>query len=189
MTQVKSERSRRRRERVAAAQQWVAAAPERERGDTIKAIAAHFDVKPKTVYGWLADPDGSRARERKLTYRSACPNCGADTSPPAADEEARRCRRCAHPSGWTRDTIVAALRDAERDFGRRPKSTDFNRAHAARRGPDALARYERVGLNQAVIARVFGSWPDAVAAAFDQPAPADVVEISQSPATAARRAA
>lgn len=166
MTQVELERSRRRRERVATAQQWVATSPEHERGDTIKAIAAHFDVKPKTVYEWLADPDGSRARERKLSYRSACPNCGADTSPPAADEEARLCRRCAHPSEWTREAIVAALQDAERELGRRPTSTNFNRTHVTRRGVEALARYERVGLDQAVMRRVFGSWPAAIVAAF-----------------------
>lgn len=172
MTQreLKLERSRRRRERVAAAREWVTTEHARDRADVIREIAAHFDVKPKTVYGWLADPDGSRARERKLTYRGVCPNCGAATSPPPPGEAGKPCRSCAHPSRWTEKQIIAALRDAQRELGRVPTSTDFNRTHTARRGPEALARYERIGLDQAVVGRVFGSWPAAIAAAFNQPA-------------------
>ncbi len=165
MADSKATISERRRERVALAKQWTTI------GDgvevlTVKQVAARLAVSPKTVYEWLADPDASKARTRRHEQRRVCPSCGAATSPPPVGEDDRCCRRCAQRE-WTPERIVAVLRDARQELRRIPTSTDFHRGHATRRGGSALEFYDRVGLNHAVVARVFGSWSKAIAAAFD----------------------
>lgn len=132
---------------------------------TVPEVAAHFGRSPKTVYAWLTDVDGSKARIRKRRYQGHCPSCHAPTSPTPAGEPGRLCVCCAHPPEWTRDAIVAVLRDARQQLGRVPTSTDFHRGHATRRGGAALELFEHYGLDQSTVKRIFGSWAAAAAEA------------------------
>lgn len=165
MPESKATISRRRRERAAAAQQWTTFG-DGNRVWSVKEVAAHFGVSPKTVYEWLADPDASKARDRRGRYVGACPSCGAPTSPPAAGDTARSCRKCAHPPDWTPESVVSVLRAARDELGRVPTSLDFHRGKATRRGPQAVEFCDRFPLNSRAVASVFGSWPAAIAAAF-----------------------
>jgi hypothetical protein len=49
----------------------------REQGLLLREIGEMMGVSPKTVHVWLADPDGSVARERKRRYHDGvCRDCG-----------------------------------------------------------------------------------------------------------------
>jgi transposase len=51
----------------------------RARGMHVRDIAATMGAAPGTVRAWLNDPDGSKLRARKDSYRGACRECGAPT--------------------------------------------------------------------------------------------------------------
>jgi hypothetical protein len=50
-----------------------------EQGMTTKHIALRLGVSAKTVRGILSDPDGSKARALKRSYRGTCLDCGGPT--------------------------------------------------------------------------------------------------------------
>lgn len=52
----------------------------REHGITVNAIAAHFGVSKQTASAWITDPDGTRLKARKDSYRGVCIDCGKPTS-------------------------------------------------------------------------------------------------------------
>ncbi len=153
-------RTIRRREQVARARRL-----RDQEGLSVKDIAVELDVRPSTIYGWLTDPEGKQASQRKQKLRGQCPSCHASTSPTAAGEPDLLCRSCAHRK-WTRETVLAALRATHAQAGRPLKASDFVRARVAAQGAEALARYDAVGLSLTRIRRVFGSWRAAREAAF-----------------------
>jgi transcriptional regulator with XRE-family HTH domain len=51
----------------------------RAQGLLQRQIAERMGVAIQTVDSWLNDPDGSRLRARKNSYRGACEQCGAPT--------------------------------------------------------------------------------------------------------------
>jgi hypothetical protein len=132
---------------------------------------------PKTVADYLWDPDGSKAKARKVSYRGQCRGCGAPTSGgdgPRAPREL--CQRCKHTRQGSRarrhsqESIKATLRAWYRQEGFWPTSTDLKRDRAERRGRDALRRYETYGLPGVAVIEHFGSFAAGLAAAkVDEP--------------------
>lgn len=112
---------------------------------TIAQIAARLGRKPATVKSYLYDPDGSRARRVKDSYRGACEGCGAPTSGGDGPGRAKAlCVACAGraSSKWSTQRIEAALRAWRRRYGRPAVSTDLSRSYADRYGGEHLRRLD-----------------------------------------------
>ena len=127
---------------------------------------------PRTVSDYLWDPDGSRAKARKEGYRGQRQRCGAPTSGGDGPRAARElCQRCKHTRQGSRarrhsrESINATLRAWYRQEGFWPTSSDLKRDRAARRGEDALRRYETYGLPGVAVIEHFGSFAAGLAAA------------------------
>ena len=116
------------------------------------------------------DPTGEKARAVKARYVGVCRGCGAYTQPRNGKGDAYAYCKACHPGAikprWTRDTVVAALREWRERYGQLPTSYDWSRTHAHRRGGEAL---ERLGQGSwpaaSVVSAAFGSWAGARAAA------------------------
>lgn len=133
-----------------------------ERGLNQGRIAAEMGVARTTVQGWLGDPDGSKLRARKDSYRGTCVDCGGPTDgsngPGSAPE---RCCHCAPRAAmtWTGETIVAAIqRWARLHNGAPPTSYEWNPAM----GRSGRARRP---LDYSAVQREFGSWSEGIRAA------------------------
>jgi hypothetical protein len=112
---------------------------------SVTEIAARLGRKPATVRSYLYDPDASRARELKKSYRGSCEECGARTSggdgPGRAKALCARCRGLVS-SKWSRERIEAALRAWRSRYGEPALSTDLSRNYAERYGGERLRRLE-----------------------------------------------
>jgi hypothetical protein len=99
-----------------------------------------------------------------------CRGCSAYTQPRNGKGDAYRyCKRC-HPGAikprWTRELVLAAMREWCERYGRLPSSYDWSHPHAERRGRDALERLANGEWPAAsVVSALFGSWAAARAAA------------------------
>src|SRR5206468_9791856 len=87
---------------------------------------------------------GGEGRAVKARYVGVCRGCGAYTQPRNGKGDAYQyCKRC-HPGAikrkWTRDLVLAAMREWCERYGRLPSSYDWSRTHANRRGDVALER-------------------------------------------------
>src|SRR4029077_3419750 len=99
---------------------------------------------PATVKAYFYDQPGEKARAVKARYVGACRGCGAYTQPRNGKGDAYAyCKDC-HPGAieprWTRERVLAAMADWRRRYGTLPSSYDWSRAHARRRGGNALVR-------------------------------------------------
>ena len=160
-------RSQRRQQHAAEAVAW----RQKEPDVPVARIAEKYGVTPSTVYDWLSDVDATRAAARKQRYRGKrCASCGAPTSAAADAAQPARCPACSYGQRrrWTRERIIEELRAARDAFGRIPTASDFHRDRVSRRGPQAVERFERVGLSQSQVTRRFGSWKAAIDAAFGE---------------------
>ncbi len=132
-------------------------------------IAERLGLSPKTVAAYFYDPDGSKARQVKGRYRGSCERCGRATSSGEGKGRARKlCRRCAGRLArvWDAQAIVRAMRRWKRRYGSLPSSYDWTKAHARRRGKEAIERLERGRWPPpSVVTRAFGSWAAAREAA------------------------
>ncbi len=91
-------------------------------------------VSPKTVHVWLADPDGSVARERKRRYHDGvCRDCGGPCYRYWSDWQgghtAWRCQKCERrrlheQRKWTKTKVKAALVRWADDLGRPPTAQE-----------------------------------------------------------------
>ncbi len=52
----------------------------RSEGKLLREIAEEIGVEVQTINSWLIDPDGSRLRARKESYRGTCIDCSGPTS-------------------------------------------------------------------------------------------------------------
>lgn len=156
--------------------EWAAAL--RADGWLIQAIADELEVSRSYASQLIHDPDGSRLRARKDSYRGVCEDCGGPTGgsdgPPAA-----RCVTCIRVRRhadryWTRDTIVRAFRAFHVRFGRSPATTDINGrcpSQSPRYSPERRAEIEAIAASGFrlpvpwLVAREFGSWNTALDAA------------------------
>jgi hypothetical protein len=154
----------------------------RDQGLNYQAIAPRLGVAWRTVRDLLNDPDGSKARARKDSYRGTCRECGAPTTgcygPGKAPTKCAACERAnPHNRYWTRELVIDAIREYARIYGRPPASTDWNPAHARKLGHPEKARqfYDDACWPATVtVILVFGSWNAAIEAAGHPPRKAGV---------------
>lgn len=149
---------------------WTARALElRAAGLTHREVAAELGLRPATVRNYLSDPDGSKDRARKDSYRQPCPECGRlmDGSNGVTGSP-DRCYVCEQADSssriWTRETIIAAIRRFAEVCGRPPTAPEFN---VGSPGYPSLASIYRSSANPNA---PFASWAEAVeAAGFPRP--------------------
>jgi hypothetical protein len=117
-----------------------------------------------TVKAYFYDPTGEKAKAVKARYVGVCRGCGRPH--PAAQRHKgdayAYCKRC-HPGAierrWTRELVISAMLEWRSRYGRLPSSYDWSRAHAHRRGGEALTRLACGGWPAAsVVSRLFGTW-------------------------------
>jgi Homing endonuclease associated repeat len=145
-------------------------------GLSFREIARRLGLAVSTAQIYYADPSGDRQRRRRKDYRGTCRSCGRQTSgaqgprkaPAYCAECARRRRRT-----WSEQEIVAAVRDWYAIIGTPPTVPDWSPAHAPA-GHEGASRYRSEPgrwPSAALVARRFGSFPDAVRHAGLEPAP------------------
>src|SRR5246127_5742002 len=141
-------------------------------GLSIRQIADRLGRSPATVKAYLYYPSGEKARAVKARYVGVCRGCGAYTQPRNGRGDAYAyCKTC-HPGAierrWTREAVVAAMREWRDRYGRLPSSYDWSRTHAGRRGGQAL---EKLGSGvwpaASVVTSLFGNWAVACDAAVE----------------------
>lgn len=135
----------------------------------------------RTCSGCGADLTGTHGKRkwcsercrRNTMYAGTCEGCGAPTNGSNGRSKApTHCRDCAPEANriWTEETILAAMHEWYRLFGRPPSMLDWNLALAAyKKLPNLSARRERFGRGRfptanSVLNR-FGTWRAALAAA------------------------
>jgi len=139
-------------------------------GLSIAQIAERLGRSPATIKAYFYDPTGEKARAVKARYVGVCRGCGAYT--PArngkgdADAYCKACHPGAIEARWTREAVLAAMRDWHARYDRLPASYDWSRTHACRRGGEALGRLAQGEWPAAsVVTRLFGTWSGARAVA------------------------
>jgi len=137
-------------------------------GLSIRQIADRLGRSPATVKAYFYDPTGEKARAVKARYHGMCRGCGAATQPRNGKGDAYAYCKACHPGAieprWTRERVLAAMRDWRSRHGRLPSSHGWSRTHARRRGGEAAQRLD-VGEWPAASVRFFATWPAARAAA------------------------
>ena len=113
-------------------------------GLSIAQIAARLGRAPATVKGYFYDPTGDKARAVKARYRGVCRGCGAPTTARNGKGDAyaycKACQPGAIERRWTRELVIAAMREWRARYGRLPSSYDWSRTHARARGGKAERR-------------------------------------------------
>ena len=137
---------------------------------SIAQIADRLGRSPATIKAYFYDPTGEKARAVKARYVGVCRGCGAYTQPRNGKGDAYAYCKACHPGAierrWTRERVLAAMRDWRERYGRLPSSYDWSRTHARRRGGEALERLAAGDWPSAsVVADVFGGWAAAHEAA------------------------
>jgi AraC-like DNA-binding protein len=142
-------------------------------GLSIAQIADRLGRSPATVKAYFYDPTGEKARAVKARYQGVCRGCGAYTQPRNGKGDAYAYCKACHPGAierrWTRERVLAAIAEWRSRYGRLPSSYDWSRAHARRRGGEALERLSTGDWPSAgVVTAVYGSWKAARAVAARQ---------------------
>jgi AraC-like DNA-binding protein len=116
-------------------------------GLSVAQIADRLGRSPATIKAYFYDPTGEKARAVKARYVGVCRGCGAYTQPRIGKGDAYAYCKACHPAAiarrWTRERVLAAMREWRRRYGRSPSSYDWSRTHARRRGGEALSRLAR----------------------------------------------
>ena len=164
-----------RAEKVAAIRRY------REAGYTTEDIAGVMGMSFGGVRNLVNDPDGSKQRARRARYQGSCETCGARTDGSNGRANAPRfCHDCwsespegiaarAKASVWSRDVIVARIREWAVRYGEAPAMPDWNPWHARNVMRD-LGRAERFEATThwphiTSVVYHFGSWNAAIKAA------------------------
>ncbi len=118
-------------------------------------------------------PTGEKARAVKARYQGVCRGCGAYTQPRNGKGDAYAYCKACHPGAierhWTRERVLAAMREWRARYGRLPSSYDWSTTHAQRRGPEPLERLRGGDWPSAsAVTGVYGSWRAARAVAAEQ---------------------
>ncbi len=138
-------------------------------GLSISQIADRLGRSPATIKAYFYDPTKEKARAVKARYEGVCRGRGASTQPRNSKGDAY-CKAC-HPGAikryWTRERVLAAMRDWRDRYGQLPSSYDWSRTHARRCGGEAV---ERLALGEwpsaSIVTPLFGTWAAACAAAL-----------------------
>jgi hypothetical protein len=147
------------------------------RGALQREIAEIMGLSRSHVSALLNDPDGSKDRARKDSYGGICEQCGRPTS--GADgpaQVARFCNHCAPGHNfriWTKDSVVEAIQEWARRYGRPPTSTEWITRTVADDGyvfPPRTAVYNSNSKGDHRQTIPFDKWADAIeAAGFPRP--------------------
>lgn len=156
-----------RAEKVAKIREYV------EHGYTCADIATAMGLTYSGIRNLINDPDGSKQRARRLRYQGACEDCGAPTD--GSNGRAKAPTHCnAHaprhrPVYWTRDLLVARIREWVSIYGEPPAVTDWNPTHAEDlNDPARAARFDQANGYWPwfiTVIRVFGSWNEGIESA------------------------
>jgi hypothetical protein len=150
----------------------------RDLGLLQRQIAERMGISRSYAGDLLTDPDGSRGRARKDSYRQPCPECGRLMSggggPNVSPERCRVCAAADPPSRtWTRETIIAAIRLFAERHGRPPTASEWNPTYTGGTEALRLAGYPPAGVVYRTSSRSgapFATWADAIeAAGFPRP--------------------
>jgi hypothetical protein len=110
-------------------------APTREGFAAIRANS-YLNLTKHHLDAW--DQTGEKAKAVKARYVGLCRGCGAYTQPRNGKGDAYRyCKRCrpgAIQRKWTRELVLAAMREWRERYGRLPSSYDWSCFHAKKRG-------------------------------------------------------
>jgi hypothetical protein len=139
-------------------------------GLPIAQIADRLGRSPATIKAYFYDPTGEKARAVKARYQGVCRGCGAYTQPRNGKGDAYAYCKACHPGAiearWTREGVLAAMREWHARYGCLPTSYDWSRTRARRRGREARARLAQAEWPAAsVVTRLFGTWSGARAVA------------------------
>lgn len=141
----------------------------REQGMTTVEIAARMGVALSTVKGYLFDPDGSKLKARKDSYRGVCKWCGGRTSGSAGPgRAATKCGDCTRRKRgverrWSCEQMIEAAQEFARRYGHPPAAADWNAGHPS---PAQRERFMADGWpNYGAVWRAFGSWNAMIEAA------------------------
>lgn len=132
----------------------------RAQGYKVRELPDLMGVSIGAIRSYLYDPDRSKEKARKDSYRGRCEDCGAPTDGTNGREAAPKlCLSCLgvrthEERKWTPETILAAIRLFVEENGRRPSSGEWHRADRDRRFPPPQA-----------VQREFGTWNAAIEAA------------------------
>lgn len=155
----------------------------RERGWTHVRIAKELCISRSYASMLDADPDRSKERARKDSYRGTCEGCGARTDGSNGPASAPRlCLDCTvqrrrDERYWRPETIIAAFQDFARVMGRGPAAVDKMIANGGAPSLRRTLSLERIAeadkafalgvrLPQpGIVNREFGSWTAALRAA------------------------
>lgn len=146
----------------------------RGEGLLLREIAEHMGAAVATISAYLRDPDGSKLRARKDSYRGECVDCGRPTDGTnGRDRAPKRCSACsiAYQTVWSRESIVAAIQRWAGLYGEPPGEADWTPGHpSAKRRPWRTERYRSGHYpNSSTIDNYFGSWNAAIEAAGFEP--------------------
>jgi AraC-like DNA-binding protein len=105
-------------------------------GLSIAEIAERLGRSPTTIKAYFYDPTGEKVRAVNARYVGVCRGCGAYTQPRNGKGDAYRyCKRCrpgAINQKWTRERVLAAMREwRERCGSLRRRMTGHEPTHAA----------------------------------------------------------
>jgi AraC-like DNA-binding protein len=139
-------------------------------GLSIAQIADRLGRSPAAVKAYFYDPTGAKAKAVKARYAGVCRGCGAYTQPRTGKGDAYAYRKRCHPGAiqrkWTRERVLAAMREWRERYGWLPSSYDWSRTHAGRRGGGALERLnDREWPSASVVGQLFEGWQGAREAA------------------------
>lgn len=160
------------------AERAVQAAELRKGGMLIREIAAEMGISDSYAQELLADPDGSKVKARKESYRGTCKVCGAKTDGSnGRSGSPAYCHRCVARTNsrvrWGVDEIIAAIKRWHDLYGEIPAAWDWSPAMARYHDATDIDRIEMrwaSGNWPAVnsVRHYFGGWNEAIAAAgFD----------------------
>jgi hypothetical protein len=145
----------------------------REGGLLQREIQAELGISRSYVSELLDDPDGSKSRARKDTYCGVCNRCGGPTSgSEGRSAQPIHCAGCSRElqheaKRWTREAVIAAIRQWNDVHGQPPKATDWNCHGRDRSYPPTSAVHRANGHNPSA---AFDTWADAIeAAGFPRP--------------------
>lgn len=114
----------------------------RDEGLLLREIGERMGVAVQTVHDWLNDPNGTKLRARKDSYRGTCQYCGEPTMGGNGPTKApRQCTACFHERSrrWDAEIVLEAIRQFAARYGRPPVATDWNPAHARAVGRGEVA--------------------------------------------------
>lgn len=142
----------------------------RDRGLTHREVAEQLGISRSYAATLDTDPDGTKARARKDSYRGTCARCGgATTGSEGPSARPTHCRTCSHAlqqenKKWTRDAVIAAIQRFAAEHGRPPRVTDWVRAR------DGYPSRNSCFSSSASPNAPFASWADVIeAAGFPRP--------------------